>query len=100
MPAFDFPGMEFFATRGKDRYNSEWRNPAGTWFRQIIPTGTQLIHLMQEIQNKCIEINAHVPDYDYEDDSLEGRITLSDKGVHLAPIYMFPTTVSNPPRKQ
>jgi hypothetical protein len=48
-----------------------------------------------------IDLNAHsshaensgtfefsdVPDYDYEDDSLDGRITLSDKGVHLAPIY-------------
>ena len=44
---------------------------------------------MHEIQNKCIEINAHVADYDYEDDSLEGRITLFDEGVHLAPIYML-----------
>ena len=44
---------------------------------------------MQEIQNKSIAINTHVPDYEDEDDSLEGRITLCDKGVHLAPIYMI-----------
>jgi hypothetical protein len=89
MPAFVISGLEFFAITRMAKFNSQWRNPAGTWFRQIIPTGAQLIHLMQEIQNECIEINAHVPDYDYEDDSLEGRITLSAKGVHLAPIYML-----------
>ena len=62
----------------------------GTWFRQIIPTGTQIIHLKQEIQNQYIKINAHVLDYDYEANLLEGHITLSDKGVHLlAPIYMI-----------
>ena len=46
---------------------------------------------MQEIQNQCIKINAHVldSDYDYEANPLEGRITLSDKVVHLAPIYMI-----------
>ncbi len=71
---------------------------------RIIPTGTQLIHLMQEIPNEFIEINADVPDYDYEDDSLEGLITLSDKGVHLAPIYIlsdygvYPTPKTVDPR--
>jgi hypothetical protein len=84
MTVFDIPGLEFFATTGKNKFNMEWRNPAGPWFRQIIPTDTQLIHLMQEIQNKYIAINTHVPEYDYEDDSLEGRIGLFDKGVHLA----------------
>ena len=44
---------------------------------------------MQEIQNQCIKINAHVLDYDYEANPLERRITLSDKVVHLAPIYML-----------
>ena len=89
MSSFDIPGLEFFVTTGKNRFNSECRNPAGTWFRQVIPTGAQLIHLMQEIQNKCIAINDHVPDYDYEDDSLKGWIVLFDKGVHLAPIHML-----------
>ena len=50
---------------------------------------TSLIHLRQEIQNQCIKNNAQVPDYDFEDNSLEGHITLSHKGVHLPPIYMF-----------
>ena len=84
MPAFDVPGLEFFATTGEYQHECKWRNPTGTCFRQIIPTDTQLIHLMQEIQNKYIAINTHVPEYDYEDDSLEGRIGLFDKGVHLA----------------
>ena len=89
MTVFDIPGLEIFTTTGKNKFNMEWRNPAGTWFRQIIPTGTQLIHLMQEIQNQFIKINAYVLDYDYESNPLEGNITLSDKGVHLAPIYML-----------
>ena len=60
MPVFDIPGLEFCDTTGKNRFNSECRNPGGPWFRQIIPTGAQLIHLIQEIQNKCIAINVHV----------------------------------------
>ena len=89
MTTFDIPGLEIFTTTGKNKFNMEWRNPSGTWFRQIIPTDTQLIHLMEEIQNKFIETNTHVPDYDYEDDSLKGWIVLFDKGVHLAPIHML-----------
>jgi hypothetical protein len=68
MPAFDIPGLDFFDTTGK----------APNSFISC-----------RKLKKKCIEINAHVPDYDYEDDSLEGRITLFDKGVHLAPIYML-----------
>ncbi len=88
MPTFEVSGLEFIVITG-NIFKSEWRNPPGTWFCQIIPTGTQLIHLIQEIQNQFIKINAHVLDYDYEANPLEGRITLADKGVHLAPIYMF-----------
>ena len=55
--AFDIPRLEFFAITGTYKFNSEWRNPPGTWFRQIIPTGSQLIHLLKEIQNKCIDLN-------------------------------------------
>ena len=40
IPTFVIPGLEFFAITGKNNFNSEWRNPTGTWFRQIIPTGT------------------------------------------------------------
>jgi hypothetical protein len=39
---------------------------------------------IKEFQNQCIKIN-----YNYETNPLEGHITVSDKGVHLAPIYMF-----------
>ena len=85
MPTFAVPGLEFVAITGEDIFISEWRNPAGTWFRQIIPTGTQLIHLMQEIQNQFFTINDQVPDYDYEDNSLEGHITLSEKVSTLLP---------------
>ena len=88
MTVFDIPGLEIFTTTGKNKFNMEWRNPAGTWFRQIIPTDTQLIHLHQEIQNQCIKINAHVPNYDYEANPLTGLITISDERVHLVPIYI------------
>jgi hypothetical protein len=47
-----------------------------------------LIHLLEEMQNKCIELNEFL-DYDFEDDSLDGLLTLSDKGVHLAPRYSW-----------
>ena len=58
-----------------------------TWFRQIIPTGLQLIHFLEGIQNKCAELN-EFRNYDFVDDSLDGRITLSTKGVHFAPRYV------------
>ena len=52
--------------------------PCITWFRQIIPTGCQLIHFLEGMQHKCAELN-EFQDYDFEDDSLDGCITLSDK---------------------
>jgi hypothetical protein len=88
MTTFQVPGLEFVVSTG-NIFKLECRNPVGTWFRQIIPTDTQLIHLMQKVQNQCIKINTHVLDYDYESNPLEGLITLSDKGVHLVPIYMI-----------
>ena len=84
MPAFDVPGLEFLATTGEYQGEIEWRTPVGTWFRQIIPTGCRLINLLEGMQNKCIELN-ELLDYDFEDDSLDGRITLSGKGAHVAP---------------
>ena len=82
MLAFHIPGLEFFAITGTDKNNSEWRNPAGTWFRQVIPTGCQLLNLFDEIKKECIEANKDDPNYDYQDDSLDGRITWCPKGVH------------------
>ena len=35
--AFHVPGMEFFATTGEYKNETECRNPAVRWFRQIIP---------------------------------------------------------------
>ena len=52
MPAFDVPGLEFFATTVEYQVETEFRN------------------------------------YDFVDDSLDGRITLSSKGVHFAPRYL------------
>ena len=37
------------------------------------------MHLLKEIQNRSIELNHDVLDYDYEDDALDGRITYSPK---------------------
>ncbi len=57
---------------------------------EIIPSNRQLIHLLEEIQNKCIEFNKDVLDYDYQTILLMGAlrniiITLSAKGIHFAP---------------
>ena len=56
------------------------------WFHQIIPQGCQLLHFFNELQRICIEDNKDNPEYDYEleDDSFEGHITWSSKGVHFA----------------
>ena len=37
--ALEVPDLEFFATTGEYKDEQEWRNPEGTWFRQIIPQG-------------------------------------------------------------
>ena len=86
--ALEVPGLEFFATTGEYKDEQEWRNPEGTWFRQIIPQGCQLLRFFNELKRICSEENKHNPKYDYEleDDSLEGRITWSSKGVHFAPL--------------
>ena len=89
MLAFHIPGLEFFAITVTDKNNSEWRNPAGTWFRQVIPTGCQLLNLFDEIKKECIEANKDDPNYDYQDDSLDGFITWSPMGVHFAPLDDF-----------
>ena len=59
----------------------------GAWFCQIIPTGCQLLNLFDELKKACIETNKDDPNYDYDlqDDSFDGRLTWSPKGVHLAP---------------
>ncbi len=84
--AFHVPGMEFFATTGVYKNEREWRSPAGTWLRQIIPKGEQLPNFLDEIEKICNDLNKDCPGYDFhnEDDSLDGRITLSHKGVHFA----------------
>jgi hypothetical protein len=85
-PAFHVPGMEFFTTTGVYKNEMEWRSPAGTWLQQIIPKGDQLPKFLDEIEKICNDLNEDCPGYDFhnEDDSLDGRITLSHKGVHFA----------------
>jgi hypothetical protein len=83
--AFHVPGMEFFATTGEYKNETEWRNPAGAWLRQIIPKGDQLPKFLEEIEKICNDLAKDLPAEDIvEDDSLDGRITLSHKGVHFA----------------
>jgi hypothetical protein len=84
--AFHVPGMEFFATTGEYKNETEWRNPAGGWLRQIIPKGDQIPKFLDEIAKMCSELNKDLPDDPQEDDddSFEGRLTLSTKGVHFA----------------
>ena len=89
MFVFDIPGLEFFAITRTDKFNSEWQNPEGTWFRQIIPTGCQLLNLFVEIIKEYIESNKDDPNYDYQDDSLDGRITWSPTGCPLCSVRWF-----------
>jgi len=83
--AFHVPGMEFFATAGEYKNETEWRNPAG-WIRQIIPKGDQLPKFLDAIEKICNDVHKDLPAESIieEDDSLDGRITLSHKGVHFA----------------
>jgi hypothetical protein len=77
--------MEFFATTGEYKNETEWRNPAGGWLRQIIPKGDQIPKFLDEIAKMCAELNKDLPaEMIQEDDSFEGRLTLSTKGVHFA----------------
>ena len=87
MPAFNVPGLDFFATSGESLCETE---RVGTWFRQIIPTGCQLICFLEGIQNKCIELTEFM-----EDDSPDGRITSSSKGFHFAPRCPWEITTSS-----
>ena len=83
--AFHVPGMEFFATTGEYKNESEWRNPAGRWLRQIIPKGDQLPKFLDEYEKICNDLNKDLPaESIIEDDTLDGRITLSPKGVHFS----------------
>ena len=83
--AFLVPGMEFFATTGEYKNETEWRNPAGRWLRQIIPKGDQIPKFLDELAKMCYEDNKDLPaEKIQEDDSFEGRLTLSTKGVHFA----------------
>jgi hypothetical protein len=79
---------------------TEWRNPAGTWLRQIIPKGNLIPKFLDEYEKICNEINEDVPGYDYhnEGDSLDGRITLSHKGVHFAETLYFCSGNGGDPR--
>ncbi len=63
----------------------------GVWFCQIIPTGCQLLNLFDVLKKKCIELNKDDPayDYDHHDDSLDGCIRWSPRGVHFAPIDVY-----------
>jgi len=85
MAAFLVPGMEFFATTGEYKNETEWRNPAGGWLRQIIPKGDQIPKFLDMLQKLCDEDNKDLPAESItEDDSFDGRFTLSTKGVHFA----------------
>ena len=81
--AFHVPGMEFFATTGEYKNETEWRNPAGRWLRQVIPKGDQLHKFLDEYENIYIkDLPGHA--YNFVEDAFDGRITMSHKGVHFA----------------
>jgi hypothetical protein len=78
--------MEFFATTGEYKNETDWRNPEGGWLRQIIPKGDQLPKYLDEYEKVCIDLNKDLPGYAYnfEEDFFDGRFTMSHKGVHYA----------------
>ncbi len=83
LDAFHVPGMEFFATTGEYKNETEWRNPAARWLRQIIPKGDQLPKFLDEYEKIYIkDLPGHT--YNFVDDAFDGRITVSHKGVHFA----------------
>jgi hypothetical protein len=75
--------MEFFSTTGEYKNETEWRNPAGRWLRQIIPKGDQLAKFLDEYEKIYIkDLPGHA--YNFADDAFDGRITVSHNGVHYA----------------
>ncbi len=64
--------MEFFATTGEYKNETEWWNPADRWLRQIIPEGDQIPKFLDEIAKMCYEENKDLPAESIpEDDSFE-----------------------------
>jgi hypothetical protein len=62
-----------------------------TWFRQIIPKDFQLSKFLDEYVKICNDLNKDLPpDCVYDDDSLDGRVTLSPKGIHyVQSLYVY-----------
>ena len=84
MIAYEVPGMVFFAITGEygigDGTNHACDNSMGKWFRQVIPAGSQIDLLRQEIRRYCIR---HVVETEQISD---WRITLSSTGFHFDPL--------------
>ena len=84
MIAYEVPGMVFFAMTGEygtgDGTNYACKHSMGKWFRQIIPEGSQIDLLRQEISRYCTRhVRVIEQIYDW-------RITLSSTGFHFDPI--------------
>ena len=76
--------MVYFAITGEygigDGTNHACDNSMGKWFRQVIPAGSQIDLLRQEIRRYCIR---HVVETEQISD---WRITLSSTGFHFDPL--------------
>ncbi len=71
------------ATTGEYKNETEWRNPADRWLRQIIPKGDQLPKFLDEYEKIYVkDLPGHT--YNFVDDAFDGRITVSHNGVHFA----------------
>ena len=91
MIVYAVPGMAFFAMTGEygageDGINWASKHNMGKWFRQVIPAGSQIDLLRQEIRRYCIR---HVKETEHISD---WRITLSSTGFHFDPL----DSVGNP----
>lgn len=58
MFVFEVPGMVFFTMTGEygtgDGTNYVYNHSMGKWFRQVLPSGSQIDLLRQEIRRYCI----------------------------------------------
>ena len=85
MIAYSVPGMVFFAITGEYGIGDEGINFAckhrlGKWFRQVIPAGSQIDLLQQEIRRFGTRHGLET------EQIIDWRITLSSSGFHFDPI--------------
>ena len=93
MIAYAVPGMVFFAMTGEygtdtpnEETNYTCKHRLGKWFRQVIPAGSQIDLLQQEIRRFRTRHGLET------EQIIDWRITLSSTGFHFDPIASSDST--------